>query len=123
MHRILVADDEPFILRSLAFTLRQEGFRVITATNGQEALDALQHDNIDCAFLDIMMPKLSGFDVLQQLRDQHGRAPCPVIFLTAKGMDGDRERAMALNVDAYVTKPFSPSAIIRLVRQTLGINT
>lgn len=118
MHHILIADDEPFILRSLAFTLRQESFTVTTASDGQEALDAFLTTQPDLAILDIMMPKLSGYDVIAQLQAD-GTVPCPIIFLTAKGMDGDRERARTLGVRSYITKPFSPSAIIRIVSETL----
>jgi CheY-like chemotaxis protein len=117
--RILVADDEPFILRSLAFTLRQQEFQVSTACNGQEALDHLRQGPFDLAILDIMMPRISGYDVVERLHAETGGLPCPVVFLTAKGMDGDRERALALGARAWISKPFSPMAIISLIQDLI----
>ncbi|MFW5846167.1 MAG: response regulator, partial [Planctomycetota bacterium] len=91
-----------------------------TATDGQEALQALTDETFALAILDIMMPALSGYDVLDRLRTGDDRLPCPVVFLTAKGMDGDRERAEASGVQAYISKPFSPQEITRLARRIIG---
>lgn len=118
MCTILVADDEPFIIRSLAFMLRKEGHEVITADNGAVALEFLQdteNRKINLAFLDIMMPKLTGFEVIETLQ-QSGALITPIIFLTAKGMEEDRERGYALGATDFLTKPFSPSAISVLVK-------
>ena len=115
MSHILVVDDEPFIVRSLAFMLRKEGHEVSTAKNGQDALQLLREQIFDLAFIDIMMPKFTGFEVLEQLKQDPGHLPSPVVFLTAKGMDEDRERGIALGASEFLLKPFSPSAIISLI--------
>ena len=115
MSKILVVDDEPFIVRSLAFMLRKEGHEVSTAKNGADGLQLLRQNTYDLAFIDIMMPKLTGFEVLEQLKEDPGTIPSPVVFLTAKGMDEDRERGIALGAREFLLKPFSPSAIVALV--------
>ncbi len=125
MPHILVVDDEPFILRSLAFTLRQEQFEVTTAIDGTQALEVLRaaqagEKTFDLAFLDIMMPGLSGYDVVEQLR-QDAELPCPIVFLTAKGMDDDRDRALSLGAHSFIPKPFSPAAIVELVRDICSV--
>ena len=113
--RILVVDDEPFIVRSLAYMLRREGHEVSTANNGADALQILQKTAHDLAFIDIMMPKLDGFEVLKSLKENPDSPETPVVFLTAKGMHEDREKGIALGATDFLLKPFSPSAIINLV--------
>lgn len=115
MSQILVVDDEPFIVRSLAYMLRREGHEVSTANNGIDALEKLQESAYDLAFIDIMMPKLDGFEVLKTLKENPNNPITPVVFLTAKGMDEDRERGIALGAIDFLLKPFSPAAIIKLV--------
>lgn len=116
MTRILIVDDEPFILRSLAFVLRKEGYEVDTAGDGEEGLDKLRHQDYALAFLDIMMPRLGGFEVLQRLRDERPDDAPRVVFLSAKGMEEDRARGLELGAIDYVSKPFSPAAVLQLVR-------
>lgn len=116
MSRILVADDEPYILRSLAFALRQDGHQVATARDGAEALERLDGGGFDLLFLDILMPNVDGFGVVEKLRERHGGAlPVKVVFLSAKGMDEDRDHALGLGASAFLAKPFSPLAVNRLV--------
>jgi DNA-binding response OmpR family regulator len=116
MTRILIGDDEPFILRSLDFVLRKEGFEVDTASDGEEGLGKLLERDYALAFLDIMMPRLGGFEVLQRLREERPGEPLRVVFLSAKGMEEDRARGLELGAIDYVSKPFSPAAVLQLVR-------
>jgi DNA-binding response OmpR family regulator len=118
--RILVVDDEPFILRSLTYVLRREGFEVVEARDGVEALDVARREHPDLVFLDVMMPRKSGFDVLAELKATPELAHCRVILLTAKGQDSDREQGFKLGCDDYLSKPFSPMRIVELARSILG---
>lgn len=119
-HRILVVDDEPYILRSLSYVLQREGFAVLEARDGEEALAVARRERPDLVFLDVMMPKKSGFDVLAEIRGTPELAGCCVILLTAKGQESDRERGFALGCDDYMTKPFSPMKVVERARQVLA---
>jgi DNA-binding response OmpR family regulator len=118
--RILVADDEPFILRSLTYVLTREGFSVVEARDGVEAIEVAQREHPDLVFLDVMMPRKSGFDVLAEIKATPELAHCHVVLLTAKGQDSDREQGFRLGCDDYLTKPFSPMRIVELARSILG---
>jgi DNA-binding response OmpR family regulator len=112
-HHVLVADDEPHIGRIIQLKLERGPYRVSLVPNGRVALERLQGDErIDVVLLDIMMPYLSGLDVLAALRKLPGRRDTPVIILTAKGQDSDRQRALELGANDFVTKPFSPSKLV-----------
>jgi DNA-binding response OmpR family regulator len=116
--RILVADDEPHIRRILATFLESAGFDVDQANDGAEAAQLLSGPRpYDLALLDLMMPGLTGLEVLEKARGSLERAGLPVVILTAKGQDTDREAALALGADAFITKPFSPKKLLALVRQ------
>jgi DNA-binding response OmpR family regulator len=118
---ILVADDEPHIGRIIKMKLEQGPFRVSLAYDGQEALDVINGDDrIDLAVLDLMMPKLSGLDVLKQVREQDKLKSLPCIILTAGG-DAKHERdALALGATEFLTKPFSPKKLYALVARLTG---
>lgn len=118
--QILVADDEPFILRSLTFVLRRDGHDVLEARNGGEALDAIRARRPRIVFLDVMMPALSGYEVVEEIRRDPDLANTYVIMLTAKGQEADRQRGLAAGADEYLTKPFSPSRISERVRLILS---
>jgi serine phosphatase RsbU (regulator of sigma subunit) len=118
--RILVVDDEPFILRSLTYVLTREGFEVVEARDGVEALEVARRERPDLVFLDVMMPRKNGFDVLAEMRATPALSRCRVILLTAKGQDSDRELGFKLGCDDYLTKPFSPMRIVELARAVLG---
>jgi len=110
---VLVADDEPHIGRILQLKLERGPYRVTLVPNGREALQRLEGtESIDFVLLDIMMPYVSGLEVLEELRKLPARRATPVIVLTAKGQDADRERALELGADDYFTKPFSPSKLV-----------
>jgi len=114
---ILVADDEPHIVRSLSFVLRKAGFEVIEARDGQEAMDCIQNQRPCLVFLDIMMPVCDGYEICRKVRSDPELKDTRIVFLTALGQDTDRETGMKCGGDFYLTKPFSPSEAVRLANQ------
>ncbi|MCO7245111.1 response regulator [Halomonas sp. Mc5H-6] len=123
MARVLVVDDEPNILISLEFLMQQGGFEVLTAEDGEQALAHVQQSKPDLILLDISLPGISGFDVLEQLRQAPDTAALPIIMLTAHGREVEREKGMALGADDYITKPFSTQALVEKVNALLTGNT
>jgi DNA-binding response OmpR family regulator len=117
---ILVADDEPSILLSLQFLLQKAGYQVRTARDGEEALQAVESAAPDLILLDAMMPKRDGYDVCQSLRADPAYRHIPIIMLTAKGRDIERQKGLALGATDYVTKPFSTRELVETVRKHLG---
>lgn len=110
---IMVVDDEPHIGRIIQMKLERGPYRVSLVSGGEHALQILQgSDPVDLVLLDIMMPYVSGFDVLQQLRSYPHRRSTPVIMLTAKGQPTDRTRAYELGATDFLTKPFSPKKLL-----------
>lgn len=117
---ILVAEDEPHIRRILLTLLEAADFQVDMASDGREALTRLESPKpYDLVITDLMMPHLSGLDVLESLRKLDHRANIPVVMLTAKGQDADRERAMALGAQDFLTKPFSPKKLLARIQDLL----
>jgi DNA-binding response OmpR family regulator len=116
---ILVIDDEPYILRSLSYLLSREGYAVETATNGEEGLAQVRSLRPPLVFLDIMMPRMDGYEVCEQIKQDPTLAGTYVIMLSAKGQQIDRERGLLGGADEYMTKPFSPREIARRVRELL----
>ncbi len=114
--KILVADDDKNVIEILTLYLKKEGFVVITAQNGEEALLKIKKFDLDLIILDIMMPKIDGLDVIRRLRRED---EVPVIFLSAKGEEFDRILGLELGADDYVTKPFSPREVITRVKVIL----
>ena len=119
-HKVLVVDDEPFICRSLSFVLRKENYEVFEARNGEEALLAIEEHRPDLVFLDVMMPKVNGFEVTRRVRADESLKSTKIILLTAKGQDSDRATGREVGADDYMTKPFSPTKILERARQILG---
>jgi DNA-binding response OmpR family regulator len=119
-HTILVADDEDDIRKLVQFGLERDGHRVVMAADGAGALEAARTELPALCVLDVMMPKLSGLEVLQQLREDPRTAGIRVILLTARGREADVDRGFELGADDYVTKPFSPQELRRRVRAVLG---
>jgi two-component system KDP operon response regulator KdpE len=113
---VLVADDEPRITKLVALTLHDEGFRVVTANGGEEALKKAEEVRPDIVLLDIVMPDLDGIEVMRQLREWR---PVPVILLTAKGATADKAKGLDLGADDYVAKPFHPDELAARVRAVL----
>lgn len=117
--KVLIADDEPNIVISLEFLLRREGFAVSVAVDGEEALHKARAERPDLVLLDVMMPKMNGFDVCQALRADPELASMRVMMLTAKGRDTEVNKGLGLGADAYMTKPFSTKELLARVRALL----
>jgi len=121
--RILVADDEPHIRRILATFLEASGFDVVEVMDGAAAMEQLQASTrFDLALLDIMMPEHTGLEVLDFVRGLTHRKGLPVVILTAKGQDADREAAFRLGADEFLTKPFSPKKLLARIHDLIGIS-
>jgi DNA-binding response OmpR family regulator len=120
MAKVLVVDDEPNIVLSLEFLMQQAGFEVVTAEDGEDALARVADAPPDLILLDISLPGISGFDVLEQLRHDPQHARLPIIMLTAHGREVEREKGLALGADDYVTKPFSTQALVEKVKALLA---
>ena len=115
---VLVADDEPYIGRIIRLKLEDGPYRVEIVHDGRAALERLRSDErFDLVLLDIMMPHASGLEVLEALRELPHRADTPVIMLTAKGQQTDRERAAAHGATDFLTKPFSPKKLLERIDQ------
>ncbi|MEA2452906.1 MAG: hypothetical protein QOG04_1616 [Actinomycetota bacterium] len=115
--RILIADDDPVILRLIQVNLELEGYQVLLANNGQEAVDLATAENPDLVILDIMMPRLDGYQACEQLKASDVTKEIPVIFLSAKAQQGDIEKGQSYGVAAYLTKPFDPTELLEVVEQ------
>lgn len=113
---VLVVDDEPRMVRFISMNLELEGFRVVSASNGLEAVRVLVKEMPDLVLLDIMMPGIDGFETLRRIREV---SQVPVIFLSVKGEEGDRVRGLDLGADDYITKPFSPRELVSRIRAVL----
>ncbi len=118
--RILIVDDEPNIVISLEFLMKREGFEVEVATDGEAALRALAENAPDLVLLDVMLPRMSGFEVCQKIRAHPGWRGIKVLILTAKGRDTEIAKGLGLGADAYVTKPFSTRDLVAQVKHLLG---
>jgi DNA-binding response OmpR family regulator len=118
--RVLVVDDEPNIVMSLRFLMEREGLEVEVAPTGEAALQALERPPADLVLLDVMMPEIDGFEVCQRIRAHPAWATTPIIMLTAKGRDVERDKGRALGADDYITKPFSTRELVARIKQMLG---
>lgn len=117
--KILIADDEQNIVISLEFLMKREGFEVIVANDGEEAVQRIRSDQPDLVLLDVMMPKKSGFEVCQEIKADPALAGVRILMLTAKGRDTEVAKGLALGADAYMTKPFSTKELVEKVRSML----
>ena len=122
--KILIVDDEAHIRSLIQQTLEEledNGVEMLTATNGQEALDLIKAEEPRLVFLDVMMPKLSGFDVCSRTKQGLGLKNVYIVLLTAKGQEFDRQRGQEVGADLYMTKPFDPDALLQKARDVLGL--
>ena len=122
--KILIVDDEVHLRSLLHQTLEDledEGVELHSATNGEEALAAIESMQPNLVFLDVMMPKLSGFDVCERAKKTLGLANVYIVLLTAKGQEFDRQRGVEVGADLYMTKPFDPDALLMKAREVLGL--
>lgn len=117
---VLIVDDEPNIVLSLQFLMKKTGFEVRTAKDGEEAMAEIARATPDLVLLDVMMPKIDGFSICQQIRANPEWNDVRIIMLTARGRDVEREKGLALGADDYITKPFSTKDAIARVEAVLA---
>ena len=118
--KLLVADDEPNIVISLEYLMKREGYDVLVATDGNQALEAIQREQPALVLLDVMMPGKTGFEVCQAVRADEALAATRILMLTAKGRETDVAKGLALGADAYITKPFSTRDLVERLRALLA---
>jgi DNA-binding response OmpR family regulator len=118
--RVLVVDDDEVIRQLIAVNLTLEGFDVVTAVDGRDCLEKVVEANPDVITLDVMMPRLDGWVTATQLRRNPQTAGIKVVLITARAQEDDRSRGRQIGVDAYLTKPFDPAEMIRVVRELAG---
>jgi len=118
--KILVVDDEIYIVHILDFSLGMEGYEVVTALDGEQALEKLKQEKPDLIVLDIMMPKLDGYEVCKAIKSDPETRQIPVILLSAKGRNVDQKMGFDVGADDYITKPFSPRKLVERINQLLG---
>lgn len=121
--RIVVADDEPHVVRALSFVLTREGFSVTVAANGEEALARIREERPRLVFLDIVMPKWTGMELCKAIKADPELKDTLVIILTCKGQELDRRNSMLAGADEFLTKPFSPREVVALARSLLAGST
>jgi len=115
--KILAVDDEKHIVKLVQVNLERQGYEVITAYDGKEALQKVEAEHPDLVVLDVMMPYMDGFEVLQNLRRNPSTRDIPVIMLTAKAQDADVFKGWQSGVDCYLTKPFNPMELVSFVKR------
>ena len=118
--KILIADDEPNSVISLEYLLQREGYAVVIARDGNEALDSIARERPDLVLLDVMMPHKTGFEVCQAVRADAALQTTKILMLTAKGRETDVAKGLALGANAYMTKPFSTRELVQKVADLLG---
>ena len=121
MRKILIADDEPYILNILDFSLGAEGYTVVQAVDGQAALSLAGQHEPDLIILDVMMPGIDGYEACKRLKEDPQTKSIPVVLLTARNSLEDRRRGEEVGADGYMTKPFSPQRLLDLVQEHLGV--
>jgi len=119
--KILVVDDENYILHILDFSLGAEGYEVITAEDGEEAVRKCRDEKPDLVVLDVMMPKMDGFEACRTIKRDPETADTPVILLSAKSRDIDQKQGYEAGADDYITKPFSPGRLVDRVHGLLKL--
>jgi CheY-like chemotaxis protein len=118
--RILICDDDPVILRLLEVNLELEGYEVLLAHHGEEALEVAGAETPDLVILDIMMPRLDGYQTAERLKSHDATKHIPVVFLSAKAQQSDIEKGKQYGVDEYITKPFDPTDLLDTVERLVG---
>ncbi len=119
-YRILVVDDEPTLVRLMEFILAKQGHTMLVANNGEEALEKARGERPDLILLDIMMPRIDGYDVARTIRSDPEIRETPIIMLSAKAQDKDIEKGMEVGVNEYITKPFAPDYLVQVVNDYLS---
>ena len=124
MSKVLIADDEPHIRYLLELTLEELeefGVEVMTADNGETALEIIRDEIPEIVFLDVMMPKMSGFDVCHSVKNELGLHEVYIVLLTAKGQEFDKQKGLDAGADIYMTKPFNPDDVLTKAKELLGL--
>ena len=122
--KVLIVDDEAHIRLLIEQTLEDledKGVELLVASDGEEALEIIQAERPSLVFLDVMMPKMSGFEVCQTVKREWGLQGVTIVMLTAKGQESDRQKGEAVGADTYMTKPFDPDELLKLTEQVLGL--
>jgi len=121
MQRILIVDDEPNIVLALELLMKKAGFEVQTVDDGEKAMHAVALFRPDLVLLDIMMPKMDGYEVCQRIRSDASLKNIRIVMLTAKGREVEKEKGLVLGVDSYITKPFSTREVVAKVKELLTV--
>ena len=117
---VLIVDDEEYIVTSLEYVMKSAGYDVVVAYDGEQAIEKVKEAAPDLLILDVMMPKLDGFEVCEKIRANPLWESIRIIMLTAKGRDSERDKGISMGADAYMTKPFSTRDILKRVTELLG---
>jgi len=120
MAKVLIADDQPHMRQLVRLTLESGHFEIFEAPDGESALEVARREHPDLLFLDWTMPGMPGVEVCRRLRDDPATEAIRIVMLTARSQPGDQHIARAMGVDDYITKPFSPIALLEKVREVLG---
>ena len=124
MPKVLIVDDEPHIRYLLELTIEEleaDGVELITADNGETALEIIRAEKPEIVFLDVMMPKMSGFDVCNAVKKDPELSDTYIVLLTAKGQEFDKQKGQDAGADIYMTKPFNPDDVLNKAREVLGL--
>ncbi len=124
-HKVLIVDDEAYIrllIEQALEELEDEGVEILTAEDGEDGLAVIEGEHPEIVFLDVMMPKMNGFEVCQRVKRQLGLSQVYVVLLTAKGQEYDRQKGEEVGADLYITKPFDPDDLLELARRVLDSN-
>ncbi len=122
--KILIVDDEAHLRMLISQTLEDledDGVELLTASNGEEALETIKAEKPTLVFLDVMMPKMSGFDVCDTVKNKLGLKEVHIVLLTAKGQEFDKQKGQEVGADLYMTKPFDPDELLAKAKQVLGV--
>lgn len=119
MKKVLIADDLPKVVELVRVTLEDEDYKIIDASDGKQTLKKAREEKPDVILLDIMMSKMDGFEVCRQLRKDPQTKKIPIIMLTAKGQEVDKKKGREVGANDYITKPFSPSALLSKIEEIL----
>jgi len=120
MPRILIVDDEPNIVLALEMLMKREGYEIQSVNNGEKAVEEAGQFRPDLILLDVMLPRMDGYEVCQRIRADASLPQVSIVMLTAKGREVEMEKGLALGADLYITKPFSTREVVRKVRELLA---
>ncbi|MFO8009441.1 MAG: response regulator [Dehalococcoidia bacterium] len=118
--KVLIVDDDPNLIKSLGFVLEREGYDFDAAMDGEEAMAKVRSEEPGVILLDIMMPQKNGYEVCEEVRSTPDLSDIHIVILSAKSQETDKRKGLAAGADEYITKPFSPHAIVTKVKELLG---